>query len=509
MPMQALLSPMPEPERHAHRRATSRGRLHGGAWVLAILAVLLGYWLLPIQGRVLILTDPERRLSDVWPQVWVEPSTARPGEDVTLYVRDNAPWPYVKLVVGGMEARRDEAFAAGDGPWTWRWRFPAPAAPGAAAIFYHDCHTGCVEHARVVLGAPAVPSAPTTAPIPTKLGAVFADPGRDWHGRAAWTVELLYTEQADGADFGTDALARRIAAATGRGLRVLVRVAYDQGQSLPPLNDEVALARYLDVCARLTRDDRLHDVYAFLVGSGFNTAGENMRAPERPATPEWYARVFNGYGLTPERSDNVVQRMRAADPRVRIFVGPVTPWNMDGNGTLPDPLDVPWLNYFNTLVARIDAAVHAKSTAGFPLVGPDGVALQAPGRPTALEVAENPAREPATDVYRPEWGAAEAGFRVYRDWLRIVNRYPTTRGLPAVISSTNTWTVDLEVPPAQNYPRGWLTTALAEINGEPQVMALCWFVDEARGALWREFSLRESRGRLNDAAKEFDRLLRE
>jgi hypothetical protein len=64
-------------------------------------------------------------------------------------------------------------------------------------------------------------------------------------------------------------------------------------------------------------------------------------------------------------------------------------------------------------------------------------------------------------------------------------------------------------PPAQNYPAGWLTAALAEIDHEAQVQALCWFVDESLGEIWNDYSLRQSPGRMHDVVAEFERLLQE
>ena len=63
--------------------------------------------------------------------------------------------------------------------------------------------------------------------------------------------------------------------------------------------------------------------------------------------------------------------------------------------------------------------------------------------------------------------------------------------------------------PAQNYPAGWLTAALEEISEEPQVQALCWFLDDDRSGddRWDLFSLTQKSGRLVDAADEFDALL--
>jgi hypothetical protein len=102
------------------------------------------------------------------------------------------------------------------------------------------------------------------------------------------------------------------------------------------------------------------------------------------------------------------------------------------------------------------------------------------------------------------------GFQVYRDWLKIINASETMRGLPIYIVSTNTFDREAGVPPAQNYPQGWLTTALGVVNAEPQVQALCWFLDEfPHSEQWDYFSLTRHPGRLVDAAEEFDWLLRE
>jgi hypothetical protein len=163
----------------------------------------------------------------------------------------------------------------------------------------------------------------------------------------------------------------------------------------------------------------------------------------------------------------------------------------------------------NLLVAALDQSAQAKAAAGIPLVAPDGFALQAPGRPDAPELAEQErAQEPRLDLQRDEWAGAQAGFRVYQDWLAIINAYATTRGLPVYITSTNTFAHDRGIPPAQNYPQGWLTTALEVVNQEPQVQALCWFLDYfPHDTQWEWFSLTRQPGRLIDAAEEFDLLL--
>ena len=405
------------------------------------------------------------------------------------------------------------------GTWTWQWTGVLPGAgvvartEGVRIVFYHDCQTGCVERGQMVIGntdQKPVASAPSVRGLPTKLGVVFANPERDWHGRSGWDVELTYARLAEEAYWGIDDLAARVYKATAKGLRVLVRVDYDRGQSLPPANDELALANYLRYLQRLARDDRLQGVYGYIIGSGLNALDSNTLAPERPVTPAWYARLFNGYGEAVSRTDNVVQTIRGENAQVRILVGPVRPWNQEQTGERRYPLDVPWLNYMNSLVAALDEAARLKATAGIPQVAPDGFALQAPGRPAAPELAGRPAaEEPRLDLQRAGWNGAQVGFRVYQDWLGVINAYSTTTKLPVYITAANTFAPDEGTPPAQNYPRGWLTTALDVINGEPQVQALCWFMDGLPGdSQWEWFSLSRRSGRMIDAAEELDTLLR-
>jgi len=465
-------------------------------WLLLLLALLGGYWLLPISGQVVVM--PDRSGAALWPQMRLDPASPSPGQKVTLWVTDVVPWTHVLLTVNGQPAQLEEWPTGPDDALVWEWTFAIPDDGDCTLVFYHDCHTGCVERGRVVVGAEQ-PFTPAGL-MPTKLGVVFANPRRDWHGRSGWDVELTYARLAGEEYWGIDDLAVRVHQATAQGLRVLVRVDYDQGQSLPPADDYLALTEYLQYLQRLARDERLREVYGYFLGSGYNAQG---------VTPEWYARVFNGYGEEVSHTDNAVQVMRAENPRVRVLVGPVQPWNTDQDGERHYVIDVPWLNYMNTLVAALDEGARAKAAAGIPLAAPDGFAVQAPGRPGAPELAgRDGAEEPRLDLRRAAWNGALAGFRVYEDWLDIINGYPTTQGLPVYITSANTFAPDEGIPPAQDYPRGWLTTALEVVNGEPQVQALCWFLDYfPHDTQWEWFSLTRQPGRMIDAAEEFDMLL--
>ena len=76
------------------------------------------------------------------------------------------------------------------------------------------------------------------------------------------------------------------------------------------------------------------------------------------------------------------------------------------------------------------------------------------------------------------------------------------------ITTANTYISGEGIPPSQNYPAGWLTTALEVIDEEPQVHALCWFIDDfPHDTQWDQFSLTQRAGLMDEAANEFDALL--
>ena len=457
------------------------------------------YWLLPIRGQVLIVPDDWQQ-GNAWPRVQIEPEQPRPGQQAAVLISDVVPWAHIKLEIPGAAVNYDgfEAYPQA-GIWQWRWTFTVPNVPGYPLRFYHNCHEGCQEWAAVQVGRYAPPALPANLQ-PTKLGLVMPHPQRDWRGRSGWAVELTYATLPEEEYWGIDDLAERTRTAVANGQRVLVRVDYAQGQSVPPPDDPLALDAYLDYLRRLARDDRLRGVYGYILGSGFNDGPQAV-------TPEWYARIFNGYGLPLERTDTAVQAVRGVNGQARLLVGPVRPWAEAQNGSPPYEIDAPWLNYMHALVMALDTAAAERAAVGLSQAAPDGFALQTPGWTNAPQLAD-PANEPLTDLFHPDWPTAQAGFRVYQDWLAIINQFPHTQGKPVYITASNSYHPLSGLEPAQNYPAGWLTAALTAVNAEPQIAALCWFMDYfPHDDQWALFSLYQGRGLLVEAAAEFEGLL--
>lgn len=482
-------------------------------WVALLSALLIVLvWILPINGQIEMPGNGTR--GTLYPLIAIEPANAAPGSDVLVTVEDRVSWAYVKLTINGAPATFvgwSEVDAGQLWRWQWRMRMP-PANEGLMVEFLHDCHTGCQRRAILAVGEPVATQSPLGAP--TKLCVDFADPERDWHNRQGWVVDMTYMRLADDEVdpyWGVDALAARLAQSRRKGLRTLVRVEFDRDQTLPPTDDHLALSEYLAYLQRLAQDDRLVDVYGYIIGTSMNSDDANQQSSDRPLTPSWVARIINGYGEDPTHNDNALAVMRTANPTVRVLVGPVRPWIWDQDAEPGYPLDMPWLNYMEALASSLDLGATTKAQANVAGGVPDGFAIQAPGRPLALELeGVNGAEEPRHQLARAEWNGAQAGFQVYREWITIIDRYTSLQGLPVYIKSTNTYTPDEGVPPAQNYPRGWLTTAYSVVNADPRVHAMCWFLDLIPGDnSWDAFSLSRGQGRLLYAAEEFDALLRQ
>ncbi|VAW43215.1 hypothetical protein MNBD_CHLOROFLEXI01-688, partial [hydrothermal vent metagenome] len=129
------------------------------------------------------------------------------------------------------------------------------------------------------------------------------------------------------------------------------------------------------------------------------------------------------------------------------------------------PVTLTIIKYSNSVVTYVNAAAIAKIEQGISDAAPDGFAIQAFGRVDAQQLSpEQRAQEPFLDLRRDEWGDAQAGFRVYQDWLNIINQFEYTTGKPVYINAANTFDSETGQTPTENYPVGWLGNALETIN---------------------------------------------
>lgn len=476
--------------------------------LLLVVAVIL-YVLIPIPGVVQYRSQPQQ---NAWPRVTFERvwKAVTNSDMLDIYVEDITPWVYVRL--------ETDEFAAGtliehggfseEQVWLWHWSIPWDDDITWLEL-YHSCHEGCQHWSTLYLRAtpPEIELPPVR--VPTKLCVVLPNPDRNWHGRQGWVVEITYAALAEGEFWGIHDLVRRVQRHIRNGLLVLVRVEYQQGQSIPPRNNVLQLEQYLRYARQLARDERLRGIYGYIIGSNFNTAASNSLAAGQYVTPEWYARVFNGYGVEPSLTNNAIQVIKNANPNINVLVGPVSAWNTDQDGREQFRINTPWLNYMNSILAYINESATTKSALGIDGAAPDGFAVQAFGRINHADVpAEEAFLEPRLSLRHNEWEAAQAGFQIYTDWLQIINSYPYTSGKPVFISATNTFDGTQSSVPAENYPPGWLTEAAHVIDQEPQIRSLCWFMDYfARDTQWSMFSLTDQPGQLAHAADEFELLL--
>lgn len=471
--------------------------------VSVLLVAIIGYWLLPISGKVMIMMDSQA-MQPPWPRLRFEPAQPQPGETAVAVLADETPWVYVELLVDGQQEGQFVGYNPTPfGYGEWSWAFTVPEADSYQLSFYHDCDRGCNIWAEHTINNVVNLRRFDSARIPTKLGLVFAHPGRNWHNRSGWVVELTYARQATAPYWGIDDLAKRVETAVSAGHRVLVRVDYDQEQSIPP--DEETLAEYLVYLRQLARDGRFQGVYGYIIGSSYNATNSNIQT----IRPEWYARVFNGYGTLPTAPNNVVAAIRAENSTVRVLVGPVQPWVTDMDGERPFTIPAPWLNYFYTVLTFIDEAAQERAATGISQAWPDGFTVQAFGGLNSADLLPTQhLLEPQLNLPHPQWPQAQAGFQVYQDWLAVINSFATMQAAPVYITASNTHQPGSPITPAQNYPAGWLTAAFAEINQEPQVAALCWFVDYLPvDEQWALYSLSNPQGSLVEASAEFDGLL--
>lgn len=330
----------------------------------------------------------------------------------------------------------------------------------------------------------------------TLVGATWVNNSRPWGQYWGWDVDVVYLNPSSGFDI--TATGARVQAAVAAHRNVLVRVDYAAptapgapSQSLPPEDNDAARADYIGFLQTLCGTPAYAGIRGYIIGNEYNKSSENSGGT--PITPDWYARVFNGYGVDPGDTGNACDTIRTYQPGVSVLVGAVGPWMSDGNspGTPWSPAPAYWLNYFNGVCQHVFAGAAAKS------IPVDGMALHTYGRPGTYG-----ASEPHTSQqnFADGWYGAQQGFQTYKDWLAIVSQQSTSVQL--WITETNT---DTTAPSSTSYPTGWYLQALAEIKGAgSQFQAVCWFVDIDQGGGWSGDSLNDGIGQCAQASTDFN-----
>ena len=179
--------------------------------IALLLLVLAGsIWLLPLRGRVLFLPETIQPMT-VWPKIELDSAIPQSGQPLQITIQDAMALPHVQLAIDGLAVHPSkwEISERGAAPWEWTWQLDAPSSSAYDLIFYHHCDSGCIERARWTVGPL---DEQRTASTPTKLGVVFANLERDWHGKSAWAesqqaaIQLILTELETHPDVASEYL---------------------------------------------------------------------------------------------------------------------------------------------------------------------------------------------------------------------------------------------------------------------------------------------------------------
>ncbi|MFN0072845.1 MAG: hypothetical protein ACKVVP_15275 [Chloroflexota bacterium] len=355
---------------------------------------------------------------------------------------------------------------------------------------------------------------------PTLAGATWVDNSRPWitrnkTGTDVWHVYMHPPAPPAGGSADNFANVRDNISMSRQSTpkqNVLLRVDYAEGQSLPW--NATTRGEYLGFLQQICADPIFREnLLGFIIGNECNSQDENRQSGGTMNPDEW-ARTYNGYGSGASATDNAFQVIRAALPDARVLVGAVAPYNPQADGSPAFAIPVPWLNYFNQLCLRV---TQRMTQAG--LSAPDGFALHAYGRVGDDGTANGGSQEPHRSVPSPVPypASAEYGFRVYRQWLAVMDGYPLLQLAPVWITETNTFTTTHCDQSYPMNPPGWYFEAVKEIydfNHDPfvsvqnRIKSVCWFVDRNFDGNWGLDAISgHTMGRLGAASNDFNSVL--
>jgi hypothetical protein len=349
------------------------------------------------------------------------------------------------------------------------------------------------------------------------LGCHWLDPKRAIFRKPTFTVELLYRQ--GGADqFQWDATRERVDGyikrrAAGEPLQVALRADYAHRQSLPPADNDDAVAEYVEWLQAIADDDVFGRCEWLVCGNEPNLAVENERMGQ-PMPAAWVARVVYGHGRPAEETDNAFQFVRSRNPRIQVLLPAIAPyspemWGSRGMPPFPDGDEVrpgwsPWESYqfdlfasaydnnWHTPLGEVKSALHT-----YGRIGSDG---------TDNGGSDEPNRDVREDQYKAQFGTRWLGDALYLFRKAQNEIYGTEYDPWVLVTECNTW--HPPDTPRLNYAAGWWNSAVNYVHGLPNVMGLAAFVDEDLDGSFGDMSMSSAEGHLPEWSADFDQLIR-
>ena len=317
------------------------------------------------------------------------------------------------------------------------------------------------------------------------FGAMWLDTARELKGRNALSVELLYA--CDGEP-GIAQVASRIGELHARGVRVLLRVDLEPGQTVPVEGDFEGKYEFAHFFEKLAQDPIIGQTSGIIVGNEPNLKAENVRGGDGGISADWYMKVQSGVHAAPDDDADVYTQLRTNGYLGDVLIAAPAPWSDDTDGTLeyyptpPGATDtMPWLRYAATLywlaynASRllyndVKGAVHTYSN----VLACQQLGLDPALEPTYVEALRN-----------PDWNMCQYGIRVYDEFLQQMNYQAGGEGefVPHYVTEWNSLvgrvddSLDDPAWPCNNYPAGLLANVVDYLKHHSNLMGFAIFVD--------------------------------
>src|SRR5262249_31164970 len=130
------------------------------------------------------------------------------------------------------------------------------------------------------------------------------------NGKGMYSVEVLYTKRYT----NPSAEVSKLRATVGKGFRVILRLDYDYGQTVPANWDWVGRYDYAVKCRQIARD-MAGVVNLFVIGNEMTATYEGAIAAD------WYTIVFNSYD-----TNSAYDKIKALRPDAQVLMGALSGW---------------------------------------------------------------------------------------------------------------------------------------------------------------------------------------